>query len=136
MAGGRVIVVGSVNADLVLRCPELPGPGETVLATSLSEGFGGKGANQAVASARLGATTLFVAAVGDDALGTAALANLVEEGVDVTGVLAIAGESTGRAIVLVDSAGENAIAVAPGANAALDAGTVVEQVNRVRPRHG
>jgi ribokinase len=133
---GRVIVVGSVNADLVLRCAHLPRPGETVLAAGMSEGFGGKGANQAVAAARLGAPTALLAAVGDDAAGTAGRADLTAEGVDVTGVVVATGHPTGRATVLVDDAGENAIVVMPGANAALTAQTVVAELARLRPQPG
>ncbi|MFF1797709.1 PfkB family carbohydrate kinase, partial [Kitasatospora sp. NPDC058263] len=73
---GRVVAVGSVNADRILRCPVLPAPGETVLVTSVDEGFGGKGANQAVAAAALGAATHLVARVGADDAGRRALAEL------------------------------------------------------------
>jgi ribokinase len=83
-----VVVVGSVNIDVVLRCDHLPGPGETVLAGPVNEGFGGKGANQAVAAARLGAPTRLIAAVGDDARGEAARTDLAAQGVDTTGVSA------------------------------------------------
>ena len=130
---GRVLVVGSVNLDTVLHCDHLPGPGETVLAEAMSSGFGGKGANQAVAAARLGARVTLVAAVGDDDAGAAALADLNTEGVDTGGVVVVPGEPTGRATVLVDPAGENAIVVTPGANAALTAATVTEQLARLAP---
>jgi len=130
---GRVLVVGSVNLDTVLHCDHLPGPGETVLAEAMSSGFGGKGANQAVAAARLGARVTLVAAVGDDDAGAAALADLTTEGVDTGGVVVVPGEPTGRATVLLDPAGENAIVVTPGANAALTAATVTEQLARLAP---
>jgi len=94
----RVLVVGSVNLDTVLHCDHLPGPGETVLAEAMSSGFGGKGANQAVAAARLGARVTLVAAVGDDDAGAAALADLTTEGVDTGGVVVVPGEPTGRAL--------------------------------------
>jgi ribokinase len=128
---GRVVVVGSVNLDTVLHCDHLPGPGETVLAGAMSTGFGGKGANQAVAAARLGASVALVGAVGDDGGGVAALADLTAEGVDTAGVAVVAGQPTGHATVLVDPAGENAIVVAPGANAALTAATVTGRLRRV-----
>lgn len=129
-------MVGSVNADVVIRCDHLPRPGETVLAATISEGFGGKGANQAVAAARLGSPSLLIAAVGDDAPGAAARSDLTAEGVDAANVVVVGGQPTGRATVLVDDAGENAIVVVPGANAALDAGTVVERLTQLRPRAG
>jgi ribokinase len=132
-AAGRVLVVGSVNLDTILHCDHLPGPGETVLAATMSTGFGGKGANQAVAAARLGARVGLVAAIGDDDAGAAALADLAAEGVDTGGVVVVAGQPTGRATVLVDPAGENAIVVTPGANATLDAATVTERLSRFGP---
>src|SRR6478735_2456394 len=117
---GRVIVVGSVNVDLVVTTERLPGPGETVVGGRFARHHGGKGGNQAVAAARLGATTAFVGAVGDDAFGGAARAALEDEGIDVGGLLTLPAEPTGVALILVDAAGENSIAVAGGANAALD----------------
>jgi ribokinase len=116
---GRVIVVGSVNVDLVVTTDRLPGPGETVIGGRFSQHHGGKGGNQAVAAARLGATTVFVGAVGDDPLGRQARAALQGEGVDLAELRTLAGETTGVALILVDAAGENSIAVASGANAAV-----------------
>ncbi len=116
---GRVIVVGSVNVDLVVSMERLPGPGETVVGGRFARHHGGKGGNQAVAAARLGAATVFVGAVGDDAFGAEARAALGAEGVDVGGLLTLPGETTGVALILVDRNGENSIAVAGGANAAL-----------------
>jgi ribokinase len=133
VSAGRVVVVGSVNLDTVLHCDHLPGPGETVFAGTMSAGFGGKGANQAVAAARLGAHVALVAAVGTDDAGAAALADLAAEGVDTSGVAVLAGEPTGHATVLVDPTGENAIVVTPGANAALTAATVTEHLDRLEP---
>ena len=132
-AAGRVLVVGSVNLDTILHCDHLPGPGETVLAATMSTGFGGKGANQAVAAARLGPRVGLVAAIGDDDAGAAALADLAAEGVDTSGVVVVAGQPTGRATVLVDPAGENAIVVTPGANATLDAATVTQRLSGFHP---
>lgn len=108
-------VVGSTNVDLVLRTPRLPAPGDTVLASSVTRMAGGKGANQAVGLARMGAAVCFISAVGDDEDGRTSLADLEAENVDTTRVLVVA-ESTGLAIVAVDDAGENSIVVVPGAN--------------------
>jgi ribokinase len=119
-----VVVVGSVNADLVVRVSRLPRPGETVTRGTFARHGGGKGANQAVAAARLGARTALVAAVGADDLGTEALAGLAEEGVDVGAVKRLEEEPTGVALIVVDERGENQIAVASGANATLDGETV------------
>lgn len=116
---GRVIVVGSVNVDLVVTTERLPGPGETVIGGRYAQHHGGKGGNQAVAAARLGVPTAFVGAVGDDDFGMTARAALEVEGVDVSGLLTLQTESTGVALILVDAAGENSISVAGGANAAL-----------------
>jgi ribokinase len=131
VSAGRVVVVGSVNLDTVLHCEHLPGPGETVFAGAMSAGFGGKGANQAVAAARLGARVVLVAAVGTDDAGAAALADLAAEGVDTDGVAVVAGAPTGHATVLVDPGGENAIVVLPGANATLDPAAVTGQLARL-----
>mgnify|MGYP000250483733 CR=1 FL=1 len=115
-ADGRVIVVGSVNVDLVARVRHLPGPGETVTGGTFAQHHGGKGGNQAVAAARLGARVALVGAIGDDAFGREARAALDAEGVDTTHLLGLADAATGVALILVDSQGENSIAVASGAN--------------------
>jgi ribokinase len=112
----RAVVVGSTNVDLVLPVPALPRPGETVLGTGVRRLAGGKGGNQAVALARLGAQVRFVSAVGTDDDGTWSLAQLVAEGVDVRGVARV-DAPTGLAVVAVEPGGENSIIVAPGANA-------------------
>ncbi len=129
MSSGRaaVIHVGSANVDLVVRLPRLPGPGETVSGGVLERGHGGKGANRAVGSARLGASTALVGAVGDDDAGRELREELVRAGVDVDH-LATAPLPTGTACVWVDPAGENCIAVAPGANGALTAPAVLQAV--------
>jgi ribokinase len=115
---GRVVVVGSVNVDLVVTIEALPRPGETVTGGTFARHGGGKGANQAVAAARLGADVALVAAVGRDDFGTGALDELAAEGVDVSAVVR-RDEPTGVALITVDGTGENSIAVASGANAAL-----------------
>jgi ribokinase len=115
----RITVVGSANIDLTFRAARLPKPGETVFGTSFYRGFGGKGANQAVAAARLGATVSFVGRVGTDEFGRAIREQLVCEGVDISFLLDDPTRPTGTASILVDDAGENAIVGVPGANLGL-----------------
>src|SRR3984957_12903123 len=124
---GRVVVVGSVNADYVVKIGHLPQPGETVGAGVLSVFPGGKGANQAHAAARLGAATVLVAAVGADQAAADERAALELDGADTSGLVAAEGPS-GVAVVLVDEAGENMIAVAPGANERLSAELVAQRL--------
>jgi 3-hydroxypropionyl-coenzyme A dehydratase len=119
MPGGTVVVVGSINADLVVTLDHLPAAGETVIGGRFARHGGGKGANQAIAAARAGARVRFVGAVGDDDFGHAALAELEGEGIDVTAV-AKTSEPTGVALIAVDREGRNQIAVASGANATVD----------------
>jgi ribokinase len=119
MSDGSVVVVGSVNVDLVVAVHKLPGPGETVNGGTFARYGGGKGANQAVAAARLGCDVKFIGAVGTDELGDEALAGLEREGVDVAGVARLDDVLTGVAVIVVDERGENQIAVASGANGAL-----------------
>lgn len=121
----RACVVGSTNVDLVLAVPHLPRPGESVLGHDGQRLPGGKGGNQAVALARLGAQVTFVSAVGADADGEWSRALLAAEGIDVTDV-AVVDAPTGLAVVMVDARGENSIVVAPGANAQVDAPAVVD----------
>lgn len=113
----RITVVGSVNLDLVARCSRLPQPGETVTGATLTRVPGGKGANQAVACARLGAAVTLVAAVGRDTVADEALSVLEDSGVVLD--LQRLDLPTGIALIVVDAAGENTITVAPGANAEL-----------------
>jgi ribokinase len=119
----RVIVVGSVNVDLVATVARLPAPGETVTGATFARHHGGKGGNQATAAARLGASVSFVGAVGDDALGGEARAALRAEGIDDRQLTTVGG-TTGVALILVDERGENLIAVASEANALAGAGLV------------
>ena len=123
-----VVVVGSINVDLVVRVDRLPTPGETVSGGVFERHAGGKGANQAVAAARLGAPVRFLGAVGEDEMGEESVRALAREGVDVSAVAQIADVATGVAVIVVDAAGENQIAVASGANAAVD-GNLVERGN-------
>jgi len=110
----RIAVVGSINLDLVARCERLPRPGETVTGATFARYPGGKGANQAVAAARLGADVRMVGCVGRDAFAADALAGLHEAGVELD--VREVEEPTGVALILVAADGENQIAVAPGAN--------------------
>ncbi|WP_445277421.1 ribokinase [Streptomyces sp. DSM 41033] len=118
-----LLVVGSANADLVVGVDRRPGPGETVLGSDLVVHPGGKGANQAVAAARLGARTALLARVGDDAHGRLLRASQQEAGVDTGGVL-VGGAPTGVALITVDPSGDNSIVVSPGANARLTPGDI------------
>jgi ribokinase len=115
----RICVVGSANVDLTFRTPRLPRPGETVAGHELHVGFGGKGANQAVAAARLGTRVSFVARVGDDPYGSDYVRRLAAENIDTTHVRQVAGQPTGTAAILVDDQAQNCIVVAPGANGHL-----------------
>jgi ribokinase len=115
----RIVVVGSVNMDLMLRCPHLPTPGETVLGGEFRQAPGGKGANQAIAASRLGAKVSFIGCVGDDSYGETSRAALVAANVDVSHLHAMPGQATGIAMITSDDLGENCIALAPGANLGL-----------------
>jgi ribokinase len=112
----NILVVGSINMDLAVRSPHLPSPGETVLGDQFTMHPGGKGANQAVAAARLGASVRMIGRVGDDAFGKSLRENLQNENVCVDHVLMTENTPTGTAMVVVDNQGENSIIVAGGAN--------------------
>ena len=118
----NVAVVGSINLDLVVRCPRLPRLGETVTGAAFERHPGGKGANQAVAAARLGARVRFIGCVGKDEFAQEAAAGLREAGVELD--VRTVDASTGVALIFVGADGENQIAVAPGANAYLSAAQV------------
>ena len=122
-----VIVVGSLNVDLIVRVPHLPTPGETVTGGTYARTPGGKGANQAAAAARLGAPTWIVGVVGDDDLGRETRADLEARGVDLS-QLRSGTAHTGVAAIMVDEGGENLIAVASGANAELSPAMVSESI--------
>jgi len=115
----HVAVVGSLNMDLVARAPRIPQPGETIIGRDFHTLPGGKGANQAVAAARLGATVAMVGRVGNDAFARLLLDNLAAAGVDHTSVIQDSGAATGVALIVVDAAGQNSIVVASGANMRL-----------------
>jgi ribokinase len=120
----RICVVGSANLDLTTYADRLPAPGETVTARRFTTGHGGKGANQAVAAARLGGEVALVARVGRDLFGRDMLEHFRPEGIDARYVTATDGVSTGTAAITVDAEGRNTIAVTPGANGLLSAADV------------
>jgi ribokinase len=133
MEQAHVIVVGSVNADHVLRVDRLPQRGETVIGDELASFVGGKGANQAIAARRAGARVDFIGAVGDDAGGRAALAEFELENVGISHLLVRDEASTGTALIIVDRKGENQIGVAPGANASVERSQVREAMRALHP---
>ncbi|PZF55578.1 ribokinase [Curtobacterium sp. MCSS17_008] len=114
-----IVVVGSLNADLVVRTERFPKPGETLHGSDLAILPGGKSANQAVAAGRLGGTVRMIGAVGDDGNGTLLRESVVSAGVDTTHVAVRQGVATGTAVITVDAAGENTIVISGGANATL-----------------
>lgn len=129
---GTLVVVGSSNTDLVVRVREIPRAGETVLGGDVARVAGGKGANQAVAAARLGARVVFVGCVGDDSFGEEARSTLAGEGLLLDHLRVVAGVASGMALIAVAESGENSIVVAPGANAQVS----VEDVERAKAAIG
>ena len=119
----RIVVVGSINRDLVIRCSHLPLPGQTVTASDLREVSGGKGANQAVAASRAGGMVSMVGRVGDDAFAAPLLQQLTDDKIDVMYVDRSPG-SSGIAVVAVEDSGQNSILVVPGANGRVEAADV------------
>jgi len=116
---GRVVVVGSLNVDLVTHVERHPKPGETVLGAGLERLAGGKGANQSVAASAAGAAVVMVGAVGSDEAGSAYVARLSALGIGAASIRVVPDRPTGHALIAVDEAGENTIVVVPGANAEL-----------------
>ena len=112
----RIAVIGSANIDLVTYTDQFPRPGETIFGREFSLGFGGKGANQAVAARLCGAEVAMVARVGDDLFGPANIENFAARGIDTTRVLTTPGVSSGVAPIFVESSGQNRIWVVKGAN--------------------
>ncbi len=126
-----IVIVGSITMDLVTRTPRIPAIGQTLIGTGFETTPGGKGANQAVAAARLGYRVAMVAKVGDDAYGPALLENLQRSGVDIAGMTQTAG-SSGLAPMFVAEDGLNAIVVVPGANGKMDRATVDSHAELIR----
>ena len=127
---GRVVVVGSLNVDLVVGLERMPAPGETVMGATLERHPGGKGLNQAVAAARLGARVSMIGTVGSDDSGVWLQGIVRAEGIDATGIISAGGPS-GTALIEVDPTGMNRIVVIPGANAALTAADVTAAINAI-----
>jgi len=121
---GRIVVVGSLNADLTIYCDRLPLPGETVHGNGFAVNPGGKSANQAVAAAKLGSRVVLIGAVGDDTNGTMLLASTAGAGVDISRVRRTPDAATGVAVISVDAHGENNIIISAGANGTLAPGDV------------
>ncbi len=119
MAPPRILVVGSINVDIVALTDHLPTPGETVTGGTLLINHGGKGANQAVAARRLGAEVHFIGCVGDDTFGQDLRASMAAEGIGIDGLATIPDINSGTGVIVVDAAGRNQIAVASGANMCL-----------------
>ena len=125
----KLVVIGSSNVDTVIRVPHIPAPGETLLSKSLDLCYGGKGANQAAAIARLGGDITMIACVGEDAFGQSMCANLAGYGVKMDGVVQMAGAQSGAAYIYVSDEGENNIVVHPGANSLLSPEVVARQAH-------
>ena len=128
---GKLVVLGSINADHILNLDAFPAPGETVTGNHYQVAFGGKGANQAVAAGRSGADIAFIACVGDDDTGARVCNQLARDNIDREPVSVVAGESTGVALIFVNAEGENVIAIHAGANAALTPERVEAQRDRI-----
>lgn len=127
---GKLVVLGSINADHILNLESFPTPGETVTGHHYQVAFGGKGANQAVAAGRSGADIAFIACTGDDDIGERVRHQLQSDSIDVAPVRAVKDQSTGVALIFVNAEGENVIGIHAGANAALS----VEQVEAEKAR--
>lgn len=127
----KIVEVGSLNMDLVVRIPRIPQPGETLLGGVFNTTPGGKGANQAVAAARLGADVTMVGCVGNDAFGTEMLTSMKAEGIDTRFIKVIPDVATGVALIQVDADAQNSIAVASGANFYLDANSVRTALDQI-----
>src|SRR5690606_16074322 len=115
----KIIVVGSMNMDMVVKTSHIPQSGETVLGGSFFMNPGGKGANQAITVARLGGNVAFIGKIGDDIFGKQSFQLFDEEGVETGGIMSDSESPSGIALITVDEQGENSIVVAPGANARL-----------------
>lgn len=128
---GKLVVLGSINADHILNLESFPKPGETLTGSQYQVAFGGKGANQAVAAGRSGADIAFIACVGDDDTGRRVCAQLASDNIDIAPVATVAGEATGVALIFVNAQGENVIGISAGANSALTPERVNAQHDRI-----
>ena len=134
--GGRlkkkILVIGSLNMDMVIEMKHMPKPGETVLGETLSYKPGGKGGNQAYAAAKLGGSASMLGCVGSDALGKKLLDSMAESGADTSHIFAEDREPTGMAVIFVTHFGDNSIVVVPGANTACDTGFIKQNEELIR----
>ncbi|MFN3380263.1 MAG: PfkB family carbohydrate kinase, partial [Runella zeae] len=128
-----IYVIGSSNTDMVIKTPKLPMPGETVLGGNFLMNAGGKGANQAVAAARLGGNVVFVAKVGDDIFGKQALQQFTKEKINIQYIKTDPHHPSGVALINVDAKGENCISVAAGANGFLSEADITPVFEEMRP---
>ncbi|MFI5153261.1 MAG: ribokinase [Chitinophagales bacterium] len=127
--GPGIVVIGSSNTDMVVQAERLPGPGETIIGGKFFMNAGGKGANQAVAAARLGGTVTFMAKIGNDLFGKEALELFEKEGIDCSCMASDLENPSGVALITVDQKGENCIVVAPGSNATLSSKDLSEKIS-------
>lgn len=132
MTSPRLVVLGSVNADHILMVDRFPRPGETVTGSGYQVLPGGKGANQAVAAARLGADIGFIACVGDDDFGRNMIRQFKDDGMDTAAIMPVAGLPTGVALIQISASGENAISISPEANGALSPEALVPHLDYIR----
>lgn len=131
----KILVIGSSNMDLVVQVPRCPAAGETLFGSSFTTNYGGKGANQAVAVARIGSGVTFMTKLGNDTFGQQMRQHFSEEGMDLTHILTDAESPTGTALITVEDKGENRIIVVPGANARLtenDVESLSAEINSCR----
>lgn len=128
----NIVVVGSLNMDLVVQTSRLPLGGETIMGTAFHEIPGGKGANQAVAMARLGASVKMIGKIGNDGFGTSLLSTLKVDGVDTTAIEAVEGQSTGVALITLQDSGENSIIVVSGANGEVSPSDIEKNQTAIR----
>lgn len=126
-----ILVIGSSNTDMVVKSDRIPLPGETILGGNFFMNPGGKGANQAVAAARLGGRVAFIARVGSDIFGEQAITHFKQEGIDTSAIITDPIHPSGVALITVDGFGENCIVVAPGANGFLMPGDVLQHKNKI-----
>lgn len=117
---GRIVIIGSINVDMVVRSSQLPFPGQTMMGHSFKTTYGGKGANQAIAAARLGSEVSLIARIGTDAFGKMSIENFKKENIGIENIYTDSDAQSGVAFIVVDDKGENMIVVAPGANARLN----------------
>ena len=132
MSNAKIVVVGSSNTDMIIKMPRIPKPGETILGGKFTTAAGGKGANQAVAAARVNGNVTFIARVGDDMFGQQAVEGFRKDNIDIDHLIVDKVEPSGVALIFVDDDGENSIAVASGANAKLSAEDVENVQSTVR----